>query len=818
MPAEVCSASVRHVILVEFPPSGGLFQFALQLGEGLSRRGHRVELLTGPRPELSSAEQGCVVRSVLPTWHPTAGADAPEWWRRIRRGVRAAQYVMAWLVLLLRLRSARPDVVLWSSWRFAIDGWGVRVARRLLPGAILGLVAHEPRPLTEQPGDDGLYRSSAVLDQALAGAYRSLDVAFVLGESARQVLSSTWPVRAPVVIIPHGDEGIFLRNDHSAPDTNAADAGTDTGPDCSTPVDRSGPHVLFFGTITGYKGADELLACWQQVRAAVPTARLVLAGNVGADVDATALRRQVAGLDGVELRAGYVPVDQVPPLFADARVVALPYRRSSQSGVAHLAYTFGRPVVATAVGDIRSVVRDEETGLLVPPGDTAALAEALVRLLTDETLAARLGAAGREQLRTGASWDQVAGAVDGGLDAAGPRTGPFGNAANAGYREDRLQVLHVLDSFSFGGAENLVAELGRNQPPGWKLRVASLAPASQGRDAMLDRLTAAGLQPFHLGIGRLADPAGFVRLVRTLRRLRPDVIHAHLGYSATLLPVAARLAGIGCVSTLHHEPGPLTRIERFKERLSVRIPARLGILILLSSAAFDGFAERYGPAQPSWRLVPNGVDTAAFADAPPAADLVRTDDLPTWATVAALRAPKGHQDLLQAWRMLLDSGQQARLLIVGDGLERPTLQATIERLGLAGQVRLLGRRGDVPAVLAAVDGVVSASHTEALPTALIEAAAAGLPVVSTDAGGARDVVTAETGWLVPAHDPTRLATALQEAIGDPEEAVRRGKAARERAEEQFSWPVWTRRLDNLYRSMLRPRARHRLDHPQLEQK
>ena len=67
-------------------PSGGLFQFSVQLGEALARAGAEVDVITGPKPELSSREPGCRVRGILPTWHPTAGADAPEWWRRARRG------------------------------------------------------------------------------------------------------------------------------------------------------------------------------------------------------------------------------------------------------------------------------------------------------------------------------------------------------------------------------------------------------------------------------------------------------------------------------------------------------------------------------------------------------------------------------------------------------------------------------------------------------------------------------------------------------------------------------------------------------------
>lgn len=389
----------RRIVLVEFPPAGGLFQFALQLGEALARAGDRVEVVTGPDPELNSRESGCRVRSILPTWHPTAGAAAPEWVRRLRRVARAGRHVAAWAVLIAYLVRTRPDVVLWSAWRFPIDGWGVQAVRRLLPRAVLGMVAHEPRPLVEQPGASDLFKSSRITDRALAGAYACIDVAYVLGESARRTLLELWPIRAEVHVIPHGDEGILL----SSPVCGAAD--TD-------------PVVLAFGTITAYKGIDTLCQAWPLVLADVADAQLVIAGALGADVDEAALRRATGQLRGVELRTGYVPTAEVAGYFTRARCVVLPYKRSSQSGVAHLAHTMSRPVVATRVGDIPDAVIDGITGLLVEPDCPGALARALVTLLRDPLMADRLGTQGAGRLRDGASWDDVAARLATGLPAA----------------------------------------------------------------------------------------------------------------------------------------------------------------------------------------------------------------------------------------------------------------------------------------------------------------------------------------------------------------------------------------------------------------
>lgn len=98
-----------------------------------------------------------------------------------------------------------------------------------------------------------------------------------------------------------------------------------------------------------------------------------------------------------------------------------------------------------------------------------------------------------------------------------------------------IRVLMILDTFRFGGAENLVAELGRFDPESLQVAVASLAPAEIAGDAMFGRLAAAGLKPTYLSVRRLLDLRGFFRLVRTLRLVPVDVVHTHLDYSAMLV-------------------------------------------------------------------------------------------------------------------------------------------------------------------------------------------------------------------------------------------------------------------------------------------
>jgi glycosyltransferase involved in cell wall biosynthesis len=370
------------------------------------------------------------------------------------------------------------------------------------------------------------------------------------------------------------------------------------------------------------------------------------------------------------------------------------------------------------------------------------------------------------------------------------------------------RVLFIVDSFNFGGAENLIAELGRCARPGWELSVASLEPAGHGRNAMLNRLVEANLNPSHLSVRRLLDPVGFVKLVRTLRASNADIVHAHLDYAAILVPIAARLAGKPVVATLHMNPQRhRARADKFKERLAVRIPSWCGRLVLVSQSAYDEYADRYGPPSSRWRVIPNGIDLRRYG---PQHRLSSTTS-PVWAVVAALRPDKNHVDLVRAWQGVVAECPNARLLVIGDGPARDDIERVIAETGMMNSVELLGRREDVHEILRTVDGVVSASVDEALPTALIEAAACGLPLVAADAGGTREIVhDGVTGRLVPVRDVPSLTAALLDVIRHPARAAKYGAAGRALVEKRYSFSVWTNELEALYSEVINEHTAHAL--------
>jgi glycosyltransferase involved in cell wall biosynthesis len=364
-----------------------------------------------------------------------------------------------------------------------------------------------------------------------------------------------------------------------------------------------------------------------------------------------------------------------------------------------------------------------------------------------------------------------------------------------------VRVFVVIDSFAFGGAENLLGVLAAAAPDaGIELEVASLAPRSQGRVSLLPVLESAGLDVTFLDVHRLADLTAVVRIARAIRASGCDVVHAHLGYSATLVPMAARLAGRPCVSTLHHVPQDLPFRERIKERLSVSVAGRLGKLVFVSDASRREFARRYRERD-TWRVLHNGVELSSFTpgeDTWPV-ELPLPAGAPVCTIVAALREPKGHRTAIDAWPRVMAAVPDARLLIVGDGPERRRLQRHAETAGLAGNVAFAGTRQDVPRLLRASTIAALPSHTEALPTVLIEAAACGRAVVAASVGGVPEVVSdGHTGLLVPPGDTAAFAEAVTVLLTQPGLRADMEVAARRLAEQRFGVDRWAARLRALY--------------------
>jgi glycosyltransferase involved in cell wall biosynthesis len=370
-----------------------------------------------------------------------------------------------------------------------------------------------------------------------------------------------------------------------------------------------------------------------------------------------------------------------------------------------------------------------------------------------------------------------------------------------GVDEIRPRRVHALiDSLSCGGAEILLAELAAAAPgAGIQLTVGFLDDRDGSPAAR--RLREAGVDPQLVGVGRLLSARGFLAVRQQLERVSPEVVHTHLGHADCLGGLAARSLGLPVVSTVHAMTWNGSARERARHALSFavrRLAARR--VIVVSETARRAYLARSSIDSSRVILVRNGVGGRRR---PGMGRRVRRElgidpTAPLVALTAPLRLEKGHYLAFAALALLSQSFPDLRVLLLGGGAHARVITQQAGALG--GRVTVTGHRDDVIDVLDAVDVVVHTPRTDALPTTLIEAAAAGVPVVATAVGGIPEIVIdGRTGVLLAPDAPaTAIATALASVLASHEVRARLGLGARLRFEHRFGVEHWAANLRAVY--------------------
>ena len=369
---------MRVTLLGPFwPYRGGIAHFLNAMARGLIARGHTVCTVTFRRQYPEVLFPG---KTQLEDGPPPA--DVP-------RAPRVLDTLnpITWVQAARRIGAEGAEVVVFKYWMpFFAPALGTvaRLLRRR--GVRVVCVVDNAIPHERRPGD-------LALGRWVLGACDGL---IVMSAQVRADVERLG-VRVPTRQIAHPVYNGF------GPAVRRDDARQRLG----LPPDA--PVFLFFGFIRRYKGLHVLLDAFRDVLRRVPDARLVVAGEFYADEDA--LRAQAAPLGGaVRFDADYIPDDRVPLYVCAASAVVQPYVSATQSGVAQIAFHYGRPVITTDVGGLAEIVPDGEAGLVVPPEDPGALADALVRFV-EEDLGERLEAGVRRE-RERYSWSHLLDALE----------------------------------------------------------------------------------------------------------------------------------------------------------------------------------------------------------------------------------------------------------------------------------------------------------------------------------------------------------------------------------------------------------------------
>ncbi|MEO8287338.1 MAG: glycosyltransferase [Chloroflexota bacterium] len=376
----------------------------------------------------------------------------------------------------------------------------------------------------------------------------------------------------------------------------------------------------------------------------------------------------------------------------------------------------------------------------------------------------------------------------------------------------KVRVLHIIDGIGDAGAENLLrtfaASLDRSR---FELHVCGLRP--RPNSLTVSALRSMGVPILVLNQRATYDIPALIALVRYVRKHKIDIIHTHLLAGDVMGRITGFLTRRPVVSTIHngridldHEP----RHRQWLEKWTARIWCRK--LVVVSELLREEVAEWFGVPESRVAAISNGVDTERFRAGPnfDRAGTKRTllgGDFPLVINVARLVPQKGQRFLIEAARIVAARYPEVRFAFVGNGELRADLERQAEDAGIAGNIVFLGFRADVADIMAVSDIFTLSSLWEGMPVALLEAMAAGCPVVATDVGGVSQLVQpGVTGLLVPPADAEALANALLQCLDDPERTRQMGAAGQSWVEQECGMRSWASKWEKLYLSALSAKA------------
>lgn len=377
-----------------------------------------------------------------------------------------------------------------------------------------------------------------------------------------------------------------------------------------------------------------------------------------------------------------------------------------------------------------------------------------------------------------------------------------------------VTVVYLTDKLAYGGTPLQIVELALHLDRA-RFRPYLIA-LSQIEAAIRERLEQSNIQMECLEQANWvrvnALPAAW-KLYRSLRRLAPEIVHAFLTTGNVLGAVLGTLARVPVIVSSHRDLGGfdgkwITRMNFWTDRhLATSITAN-------SLAVREALAHRSNAPAETIRLLYNGIDLKKIETANRGLAKRQELGLPPNAlaigVIANIRVAKGHQYLLEAFNRIAPHVPQACLLICGFAGDHD-LMKTLQRLaaagGAAGRVRFMNSRNDIPEMLHALDVVVSPSLSEGFSNAILEAMAAGKPVIATRVGGSPEqIIDGVTGLLVPPQDAGAIAQALLTLLRSPGLRREMGTAAQRHVQENFSVAIMTRNHTRLYDDLLRART------------
>ena len=581
---------------------------------------------------------------------------------------------------------------------------------------------------------------------------------------------------------------------HNGVDPKLIDPSNDRTEIRALGISDGNPVVAVIAALRPEKDHLNFLRAARLVLDSAPDARFLVVGEGPMHRELTEAARRL----GISQRVVFTGArSDVPALLRGIDVFVLSSVTVECFPMALLeAMAAGRPAVCTAVGGVGELIEEGQTGYTVPPQDAQALASRIVELITDAHARARMGAAARRRVESEFSLSASVAATQAALERLVERSRPG----------DPVVLTVVLDLTWVGGVEVLLLNLFKSFDPAVvRPRLVCLREAG----ALAAEFKAAGFDVEVLERAGWYDTRTLPRLVGSLRRTNTDVVLVPHHHRAALLlgRVAAHLARVPVNVVAAHDMDLTSVGRRVLPAWAVSSLRISDALVLLSSAQGRYLHREEGVGRGYLStvrevVIHNGI---VVADRPTEADRAAARaDLGVEAhhfvigIVARLSPQKAHQTLFDAVASVKSTHPHVRLMVIGGGAREQELRNLSATLGIDDATRFLGVRDDVERLLPGLDVSCLSSVHEGVPIAILESMAAGLPIVATDCGSLRDLVTDfENGFIVPVGNAELLAERLRLLADDVALRTRLGEAGRRRAERDFEISETARRYERL---------------------
>lgn len=367
-----------------------------------------------------------------------------------------------------------------------------------------------------------------------------------------------------------------------------------------------------------------------------------------------------------------------------------------------------------------------------------------------------------------------------------------------------IRVAVVIDSLRIGGAQRLISAYA-SSASAHEISPVIITLREDAVPFILESIHKAGIRVIPVSAGSLFNIWRFRRLVRVLKEEKVDLVQTHLVYANILGTLAAHSAGIPVIATLHSiavSEGWKAKVLRLIENYVLRNYTTR--ILAVGQMIADINQKIYGRRKLD--VIPNGIPVRELSQTREREQMRREiagdGSNSIVITVGRFSRAKGYEDMIDAFHLLRQKSSNPKLVMVGSGTTLNNIKSRIDDLHLNQSVILTGEREDVHQLLALSDVYASSSHREGLPLAVLEAMMAGLPVVATAVGDIPNVVTEETGVVVPPHRPELLAAAIEELLQNPKKRQSMGQAAYRRAMSEYSVDAWMKKHLALYREVL----------------